>query len=198
MVPKKIHYIWFGRGEKNERIRHCIKSWERLGYEIVEWNEDNFPMDICPFFVDAYEKGKWAYCSDVARFWVLYNEGGIYLDTDVEVYQSLDEFLDKAFIGFEDIHYLSTAVIGAEKNNPVVKLILDYYCSIDFKEYPVWTDYITYEETSPCIVSNIFGLLGLKRDLDEYQEIKHFKVYPKSYFHTKDEGWTYHSYNGGW
>ena len=199
MIPKKIHYIWFGRGPKNERIKICLDSWKKLGYEIVEWNEDNFPMDICPFFEQAYEKGKWAYCSDVARMWILFHYGGIYLDTDVEDYKSLDEFLDsEGFIGFEDIHYLSTAVIGACQYNPVIKLILDFYYSIDFKEYPVWTDYIANQETSPCIVSNLFELLGLKRDLDEYQEVKHFKIYPRSYFHTKDEGYTYHSYNGGW
>ena len=199
MIPKKIHYIWFGRGEKNERILHCIESWKKYcpDYEIIEWNEDNFPFR-CEFFEQAYEKGKWAYCSDVARLWVL-QQGGIYLDTDVELYRSLDEFLDsEGFIGFEDTHYLSTACIGAEEGNPIIKYLLSYYESIEFKEYPVWTEYITYEETSPCIVTNLMSLLGLNRDLDAEQEIKHFKFYPKSYFHTKDEGWAYHSWNGSW
>lgn len=198
MIPKKIHYIWFGRGPKNERVLHCIESWKRMlpDYEIVEWNEDNFPFR-CDFFEQAYERGKWAYCADVARFWILYHEGGIYMDTDVEVYRPLDEFLDKAFIGFEDERYLSTAVIGCERENPVIETILGLYKSIDFKEYPVWTDYIANEETSPCIVSNVFELMGLVRN-GTYQELKEFKVYPRSYFFTKDEGYTWHSFNGSW
>ena len=198
MIPKKIHYIWFGRGEKNDRIKHCIESWKKYlpDYEIIEWNEDNFPFR-CDFFEQAYEREKWAYCADVARFWILYHEGGIYMDTDVEVYRSLDEFLDKAFIGFEDERYLSTAVIGCERANPVIETILGLYKSIDFEEYEDWRDYIKYEETSPCIVSNVFELMGLVRD-GTHQELKEFKVYPRSYFHTQGEGWTYHSYNGSW
>lgn len=200
MIPKKIHYCWFGKGEKNERIKHCIESWKEVlpEYEIVEWNEDNFDIDMCDFTREAYAKGKWAYVSDVARLWAL-KEGGIYMDTDVEVYEKLDDFLDnEGFIGFEDVHYLSSAVIGATPNNPVIEYLLGYYKSIDFKEYPIWTDYIKYEETCPCIITNLMSLLGLDRDKDEEQEIKHFKVYPRSFFHTKDEGYTYHSFNGGW
>lgn len=197
MIPKKIHYIWFGRGPKSERIEKCLESWRKLGYEIVEWNEDNFNVDLCDFSREAYLRGKWAYVADVARFWILYHEGGIYMDTDVEVYKPLDEFLDKAFIGFEDERYLSTAVIGAEKGNPAIKMMLDFYMARDFVEYPIWTDYIKYEETSPCMMTNVMSLLGLERNGKE-QSLKHFNVYPKSYFHTKDEGYTYHSFGGSW
>lgn len=201
MIPKKIHYCWFGKGEKSDRIKHCIDSWKKYlpEYEIVEWNEDNFDINICDFTKKAYEEKKWAYVSDVARFFVLYNEGGIYMDTDVEVYDKLDRFLDcGGFIGFESQHYLSTATIGSEKGNPVIKLLLDYYKCIDFKLYPVWTDYIKYEETSPCIVTNLMSLLGVDRDKDVCQTIKHFEIYPRSYFFTKDEGYTYHSFSGSW
>lgn len=201
MIPKKIHYIWFGKGEKNERIKHCIESWKKIlpDYEIIEWNEDNFNVNYNEFTKKAYENKKWAYVSDVARLWILYNEGGIYMDTDVEVYKPLDEFLNQeGFIGFEDVHYLSTATIGVEQHNPIIKYILDYYNCIDFKMYDVWTDYIKYQETSPCIVSNLFEILGLKRDDNIEQHIKHFSIYPKSYFFTKDEGYTYHSFNGSW
>ena len=201
MIPKKIHYIWFGKGEKNDRVKHCIESWKKYlpDYEIIEWNEDNFDINFNDFTKKAYENKKWAYVADVARFYILYNEGGIYMDTDVEVYKPLDEFLSQeGFIGFEDIHYLSTATIGVEKGNPVIKYILDFYNCIDFKLYDVWTDYIKYQETSPCIVSNLFQLLGLNRDNNVEQHIKHFKIYPRSYFFTKDEGYTYHSFNGSW
>ena len=201
MIPKKIHYIWFGKGEKNERVKHCIESWKKYlpDYEIIEWNEDNFDINYNDFTKSAYENKKWAFVSDVARLWVLYNEGGIYMDTDVEVYKPLDEFLDnEGFTGFEDIHYPVTATMGAVKGNPVIKLMLDYYNCIDFKMYENWQDYITYQETNTCIMSNIFSLLGIDRDKNETQKIKHFTIYPQSYFFTKDEGWTWHSFNGSW
>lgn len=201
MIPKKIHYIWFGRGEKNERIQTCIESWKRImpDWEIIEWNEDNFPIDLCDFTRQAYEKKKWAYVSDVARLWVLYNEGGVYMDVDVEAYKPLDEFLgEEAFTGFEDVHYPVTATLGACKGNPIIKLMLDYYMCRDFVEYENWQDYITNQETNTCIMSNILAMMGIDRDRNVEQHIKHFSVYPRSYFFTKDEGWTYHSFNGSW
>lgn len=201
MIPKKIHYIWFGRGEKNERTKQCIESWKKFlpDYEIIEWNEDNFDVNMCEFTKKAYEEKKWAFVSDVVRLWVLYNEGGIYMDTDVEVYKPLDEFLDnEAFTGFEDVHYPVTATFGAEKGNPVIKLMLDYYMCVDFIKYENWQDYIKFQETNTCIMSNILSLLGIDRDRNEEQHIKHFTVYPQSYFFTKDEGYTWHSFNGSW
>lgn len=200
-IPKKIHYVWFGRGEKNERIKHCIESWKKIlpDYEIIEWNEDNFDINYNSFTKKAYDNKKWAYVSDVVRLWVLYNEGGIYMDTDVEVYKSLDEFLnEEAFTGFEQPHYPVTATMGSVKGNPVIKLMLDYYDCIDFKLYEDWYDYVKYQETNTCIMSNLLGLLGINRDKDEIQRINHFTVYPRSYFFTKDEGYTYHSFNGSW
>lgn len=201
MIPKKIHYIWFGHGEKNERVKTCIESWKKYlpDYEIVEWNEDNFDINYNDFTKQAYEAKKWAFVSDVARLWILYNEGGIYMDTDVEVYKPLDEFLnEEAFTGFEDVHYPVTATMGAQKGNPVIKLMLDYYDCIDFKLYENWQDYIKYQETNTCIMSNILSMLGIDRDKNVEQHIKHFSVYPQSYFFTKDEGYTWHSFNGSW
>ena len=201
MIPKKIHYVWFGRGEKSDKIKHCIESWKKYlpDYEIKEWNEDNFDYNYNDFTRKAYKEKKWAYVSDVARLYALYHEGGIYMDTDVEVYQSLDPFLsDEAFTGFEDIHYPVTATLGSEKGNPVIKLMLDYYNCRDFIKYDDWRDYINNQETNTCIMSNILGLLGIDRDRDEIQHIKHFTVYPRSYFFTKDEGYTYHSFTGSW
>ena len=201
MIPKKIHYIWFGKGEKNERVKQCIESWKKYlpDYEIIEWNEDNFDINYNDFTKNAYANKKWAFVSDVARLWVLYNEGGIYMDTDVEVYKSLDPFLnDEGFTGFEDVHYPVTATLGAVKGNPVIKLMLDYYNCIDFKLYENWQDYIKYQETNTCIMSNIFSLLGIDRDNNCTQRLRHFTIYPQSYFFTKDEGWTWHSFNGSW
>ena len=201
MIPKKIHYVWFGNGEMNERAKHCIESCKKYmpDYEIKIWTEKDFDINYNEFTKHAYQNKKWAYVSDVARLYILYTEGGIYMDTDVEVYQPLTPFLlDGGFIGFEDKHYLSTGTIGATKGNPVIKYLLDYYNCIDFKLYDDWKDYIRYEETSPCILSNLFELLGLERDIDSEQKLKYFKIYPRRYFHTKDEGYCYHSWNGSW
>ena len=201
MIPKIIHYCWFGKGEKNERVKHCIESWKKYlpDYEIIEWNENNFDINYNDFTKNAYANKKWAFVSDVARLWVLYNEGGIYMDTDVEVYQSLDQFLnEEGFTGFEDVHYPVTATLGAVKGNPVIKMMLDYYDCIDFTLYDDWHDYIKFQETNTCIMSNILSLLGIDRDNNAIQRIKHFTIYPQSYFFTKDEGWTWHSFNGSW
>lgn len=201
MIPKKIHYVWLGKGELSERAKHCIESWKKYlpDYEIKEWNEDNFDLDYNPFVRESYDNKKYAFTSDVIRLYALYTEGGIYMDTDVEVYQSLDPFLEeKAFTGFEDINYPVTATLGAEKENPVIKLMLDYYNCIDFKMYDDWREYITNQETSTCIQSNILGILGIDRQKNEIQKIKNFTVYPRSYFFTKDEGYTYHSFGGSW
>lgn len=201
MIPKKIHYVWLGKGELSERAKHCIESWKKYlpDYEIKEWNEDNFDLDYNSFVRESYDNKKYAFTSDVIRLYALYTEGGIYMDTDVEVYQSLDPFLEeKAFTGFEDINYPVTATLGAEKENPVIKLMLDYYNCIDFKMYDDWREYITNQETSTCIQSNILGILGIDRQKNEIQKIKNFTVYPRSYFFTKDEGYTYHSFGGSW
>lgn len=201
MIPKKIHYVWLGKGEKNERIKKCIDSWRKFlpDYEIIEWNEDNFDINYNEFTKKSYDLKKYAFTSDVIRLYALYTEGGIYMDTDVEVYKPLDEFLtEEGFSGFEDIDYPVCATMGSVKNNPVIGLMLDYYNCINFIEYPIWTDYIKYQETSTCIYSNILGLLGIDRKKDEKQSINHFTVYPRSYFFTKDEGYTYHSFGGSW
>ena len=201
MIPKKIHYVWLGKGEKNERILKCIESWKKYlpDYEIIEWNEDNFDINYNDFTKQSYDLKKYAFTSDVIRLYALYTEGGIYMDTDVEVYKPLDEFLSlEGFTGFEDINYPICATMGAEKGNPVIGLMLKYYDCIDFKTYPIWTDYIKYQETSTCIYSNILGLLGVDRQRNEIQQIKHFTIYPRSYFMTPNEGYTYHSFGGSW
>lgn len=200
-IPKIIHYVWLGKGEKNERIQKCIDSWKKYlpDYEIKEWNEDNFDINYNEFTKKSYESKKYAFTSDVIRLYALYNDGGIYMDTDVEVYKPLDQFLnDEGFTGFEDINYPVCATMGCTKENPVIKMMLDYYNCVNFIEYEDWKDYIINQETSTCIYSNVLSILGIDRQKNEIQKIPHFTVYPQSYFFTKDEGWTYHSFNGSW
>lgn len=168
-------------------------------WEIKEWNEDNFDLDFCKFTRQSYDKKQYAFTSDVVRLFALYTEGGIYLDTDVYMYKSLEEFTtEEGFTGFEDVKYPATATMGAERFNPVIKLMLDAYKIREFYTYPVWTDYIKFEETSTCIYSNILASLGIDRMSNKLQRIPHFAVYPTSYFFTKGEGYTYHSFSGSW
>ncbi len=168
-------------------------------WEIKEWNESNFDLDFCKFTRQSYDKKQYAFTSDVVRLYALYTEGGIYLDTDVYMYKSLEEFTtEEGFTGFEDVKYPATATMGAERFNPVIKLMLDAYKIREFYTYPVWTDYIKYEETSTCIYSDILAALGIDRMTNKLQRIPHFTVYPRSYFFTKDEGYTWHSFTGSW
>lgn len=104
MIPKIIHYCWFGRGSLPELAQKCIASWKKYlpDYEIKEWNEDNFDVNIIPYTAEAYAQKKYAFVSDYARFWILYKYGGIYFDTDVEVIRSIDDIIAKGnFMGFE-------------------------------------------------------------------------------------------------
>ncbi len=156
-IPKVIHYCWFGRGEKNESIQKCIEGWRKKlpDYEIKEWNEENFDININNYVQEAYDKGKYAFVSDYVRLFALYNYGGIYLDTDVEVLKNFDKMLNlNAFIGFEDRELLSTATIGSKKNNifkakeitnvrQVTNLLLLHGLSQNNKKQSLYNDNIT-------------------------------------------------------
>lgn len=121
IIPKIIHYVWLGHGEKSEKIKACIESWHKHcpDYTFIEWNEDNFDVNYNDFTKRSYELKQYAFTSDVVRLFALYNYGGIYLDTDVFMYKPLDEFLnDAGFTGFEDTNYPVTATMGCEKRKP--------------------------------------------------------------------------------
>lgn len=137
MIPKKIHYCWFGRNEKPKLFEKCYKSWKKYcpDYEIIEWNEDNFDLSACPLYVrQAYEAKKWAFVTDYVRLKVVYDNGGIYLDTDVELKKNLDFLLDnKAFFGFERGKYIATGLgFGAEKDTEILLEIMQDYDDISF------------------------------------------------------------------
>ncbi len=135
-IPKTIHYCWFGGKEKNEIIKKCIESWKKLcpDYKIVEWNETNFDVNINSYVKEAYESQKWAFVSDYARLWIIYNYGGIYLDTDVELLNKIDNLLEyDAFFSCENQKYVNTGLgFGAKKYNEIVKKIMDDYEYIHF------------------------------------------------------------------
>ena len=183
MIPKVIHYCWFGRKPLPESARKCISSWRRYlpDYEIREWNEDNFDVNSIPYTSQAYQAGKWAFVADYARLWALYQYGGIYLDTDVEVLKSFDPFLEEPGFGcFENPDQLSTAVIGACKGNAFIKAQMDYYQTHSFlvKGRPDTT-------TNVKIITAYCLEKGLRRD-NTRQQIDDFVIYPSEYFSPKD------------
>lgn len=133
-IPKKVHYVWVGGKDKPKNIKKCMKTWGKYleDYEIIEWNESNFDIESHPFVKEAYKAKKWAYVSDYIRAYVIYNEGGIYLDTDVILLDNFDKFLNhQAFVGFENFDHPFTAVFGAEKRHPLLKTILNYYDNLN-------------------------------------------------------------------
>ena len=124
-IPKVIHYCWFGGNPLPELAQRCIDSWRKYlpDYEIKEWNESNFNVNIIPYTAEAYQQGKYAFVSDYARFWILYRYGGIYFDTDVEVIRPLDDVLDRGgFMGFET-HYKESLNPHEVATNPGLSLI---------------------------------------------------------------------------
>lgn len=184
-ISKIIHYCWFGRGEKPEIVKKCISSWKKnlKDYEIKEWNEDSFDINSNNFVREAYDNNKYAFVSDYVRVYALYNYGGIYLDTDVEVIQSFDKYLDnESFWGFEVGNYVATSTIGAVKGNKFIKRFLDFYDGKTFLNEDGSFNVITNVK----IVSKIFQDLGVKLD-GKYQEIdKMGVIYPLEIFSPYD------------
>lgn len=143
MIPKIIHYVWLGNGEKSDTIKKCFESWNRQlpDYQIMLWNESTYDLDSAPLFVkEAYQAKKWAFAADYIRIWALNKFGGIYLDTDVEVLKSLDVFLCHRFFIETQTFWVNSnnkdrvlrtnlqiAVIGSEANHPFLRDCLNYY-----------------------------------------------------------------------
>lgn len=184
-IPKIIHYCWFGRGEKPEIVKKCIQSWKNIltDYEIIEWNEDNFDINSNKYVKEAYENKKYAFVSDYVRVKALYDMGGIYLDTDVEVYKPLDKFLVKeSFWGFEEKNYIATSTIGARSGNKLIKQFLDFY---EGKSYTEMAKDIE-TSTNVQIVTKIFKEIGFKMN-GEKQTIDNIgTIYPQEYFSPYD------------
>ena len=135
MIPKIIHYCWFGGNPLPELAKKCIASWKLYcpDYEIKEWNESNFDLNYCDYVREAYDSKNWAFVSDVARLYALVTEGGIYMDTDVEVIKPLDNLLKyHAVSGFETETTIPTGLIAGEKENPMLKELLYEYKNIHF------------------------------------------------------------------
>ncbi|SFB29980.1 Glycosyltransferase sugar-binding region containing DXD motif-containing protein [Cohnella sp. OV330] len=184
-IPRTIHYCWFGRGPKPKKIQKCMRSWSKyLGdYEIIEWNEDNFDIGANRYVKEAYEAKKYAFVSDYARLHALYHQGGIYLDTDVEVIKSLDRFLaHEAFSGFEDEKFLQSGTMGAIQGHSWIKELLDYYDGRSFLRPDGTLD----TTTNTAVISQICEKHGLKLNGRQQTLSNGVVFYPRCYFSPYD------------
>ena len=133
-IPKVIHYCWFGRGEKNELIQKCIASWHKYApdWEIIEWNEDNFDVTFCPYAEKAYREKRYGFLTDAARLKIIYENGGVYLDTDAELVNALDDLLvNGAWFSYgTDTEINTGSGFGAKKGHPFIRKLLDHYTSL--------------------------------------------------------------------
>ena len=180
MIPKTIHFCWFGRGEKPKLVKKCIASWKKYcpDYEIIEWNEDNFDINCCKYVREAYESKKYAFVTDYVRLYAMYTQGGIYMDTDVEVVKNLDEFLQhQGFSGFESEIHVPTGIMGSEKNFPLFKHLLSYYANRSFHK----SDGTLDDTTNTSIITNMLTEKGLVRN-GKFQIIDGLALYPRDYF----------------
>lgn len=171
-IPKKIHYCWFGKTPLKKQAKECIASWKKHfpDYEIVEWNEENFDINDCDYVREAYESKKWAFVSDYARFYILYNEGGIYFDTDVEVIGNFNEIIEKGpYMGLEDEGKINPGLgMAAQKGNPLLREILDGYKKRRFLNEKGEPDYTT--------------VVDFVTQICEKQGTADFTIYEKEYF----------------
>lgn len=182
MIPKTIHYCWFGRGELSAKAKKCIQSWKKYcpDYEIIEWNEDNFDVHQNEYTKKVYAEKKYAFLSDYARLKIVYEQGGIYLDVDVELVKSLDDLLENdAYFGFETKEFINTGVgFGAKKGSIAVKTLLE--------EYNQLLD--GTKDVIGCPKLNTEGVikLGLERN-GQLQKLADCTVYPSDYFNPYDD-----------
>ena len=185
MIPKKIHYCWFGRGEKPKLALKCIESWKKFcpDYEFIEWNEDNFDLNYNKYTRYCYENKKWAYLSDLVRLKVVAEHGGIYFDTDVELLKSPDELLKyEAFYGFETDKYVATGLgFGAERNHPTIMAMVEEYEKLMKAPEETFT-------TVTCPIHNTEALLkfGLVQN-GERQNVGGAEIFPVEWFNPYDD-----------
>lgn len=185
MIPKIIHYCWFGRGEKSATIKRYIASWHKYlpDYEFKEWNEDNFDVNQNQYVKEAYESKKYAFVTDYVRLYALYNEGGIYMDTDVEVLSTFDPFLHHtAFSGFETDGNVPTGMMAAEKGSVWAKDLLDGYVHRRF----ILPDGTFDMTTNTTVITKYMLEKGLILN-NTYQDFPRLcTMYPSEYFCPKD------------
>lgn len=225
MIPKTIHYCWFGGKEKSPLIKKCIETWRKVmpDYELKEWNENNFDIEhSIPFVREAYASKKWAFIADYVRLYAMYTEGGIYMDTDVKVMRRYDDFLNNSFFTCQESHPdifkeestlpdgtrnpqfdyvlgigLCSAVMGAEKGCQYLKDCLEFYSSIHF-DVEHKDDFIIVN-----LIARILEKYGYRYILDRDQHLdNNMTIYQPWVFAgmttLTDDSYAIHLYNGSW
>lgn len=207
MIPKIIHYCWFGGNPLGEVEKKVMASWEKHcpEYKVMFWNEETFDIQNMGDYVkEAYEEKKWAFVSDVARLYALKEYGGIYMDTDMEVIRSLDHLLElDAFMGFEVETTISTGIIAAKPHHPTIEMLYADYENRHFRQEDGSLD----EKTNVIRITEILQENGLKLN-NEKQEILGITIFPRVYFSPKsywtqeindtEETYAIHQFTGSW
>ncbi|MFC1484953.1 glycosyltransferase [bacterium] len=177
MIERKLHYLWIGKNPKPNLLHICLNSWrEKLpDYEIIEWNDDNLNLEQefkrNRYLRECYSRKLWAFLSDYMRLRVLYDKGGIYLDTDMQLLKSLDIFRENSlFLGYEDKGSIAAGIIGARVKHPFLKKMLDFY------DKEIWD---VNRFTLPAIFTYVFE----KYYTDELLKKEGIKIYPREYFY---------------
>lgn len=212
MIPKIIHTCWFSNDEFPEDVKKCIDSWKNKlpDYEIKVWNLDllnGTEVNKCQYFVEAIKEKKWAFASDFVRLYVLYNEGGIYLDSDIEVFKTFDSMLNqKAFTGMEDEKHIAAWIFGSEKGNELFKEFINDYENRHF----VMADGRYDMTPNPIPITKRLIKHGLDFNMyDKIQRLDYINIYPMDYFCPfnpirkgrdlfTDNTMCNHHFNGAW
>lgn len=206
-IPKIIHYCWFGPNQLPKKEQSCMASWSKFfpDYEIKKWNESTFPLDKHPFAKQAYDIGKYAFVSDYVRAYVVYEQGGLYFDTDLEVKKDFSEFLkySEGVLGFETSKYVGTAMMAFIPKHPIMNSFLNYYKNKNFVNERGQIE-IT---ANPAILKDILIDYGFVFNGEE-QMVNNIFIYPRSHFFPKkisdgnfritDETYTIHHFEGSW
>lgn len=206
-IPHIIHYCWFGNHKKNPRIEKYIEGWKKAlpGYQFVEWNEQNFQMAMYPYAAEAYKEKRYAFVSDVARVWALYTQGGIYLDTDVEVIRDFSECLENKsmVLGFEAEDHLMTAFMASAPGHPLMKDMLQYYVGRSFGGAENLDD-----EANPAVLTDLAEKRGLVRENRRQDLAEDIAVFPMDYFSayrlrgeqvcSTENTYTVHHFSASW
>lgn len=206
MIPKVIHFCWMSGEPFPELIKECIDSWkEKLpDYKIIKWDSTNFDYKKYSYANEAMSKKKYAFVSDIVRLYVLYNYGGIYLDSDIKVLKSFDPLLkNEAFTGFESADRIGVWLLGSEKGNPFFKELLDCYEGKHF----LLTNGEMDLTPNPVILGPVFDKYGVQYN-NEIQHLPNITIYPKEYFCPLDgstgelnitrNSYAIHLFNGAW
>lgn len=215
MIPKIIHFCWFGRKPIPTKYQQYIKSWKKFlpNYEIKEWNENNYDINCIPFSKEAYEVKKYAYVSDYARLKILYENGGIYFDTDVEVIRTMDDLIENgpwmAIEKHKNTPYTDDMIalglgFAVEPHNPIIKEIMSFYENTHY----IFPDGHMEQIPIVPITTNVLKKYGLKPSANEPYDCGGITIYPWEYFcpieflsnklEITENTYTIHHYSATW